>query len=844
MARKQDEITREILSKLDVVAEYRALGVDVSASEPDDDGWIPCHAFGREDSNPSAAICLTDGTYKDHGGDGANLTLWDFAAEKASRFPDWKSAKQYYAEKAGVKIPGRKKSGPFDHLEFMAWSDDLVGIWCSVFKPGVTPEAILAFGGKLARYRDQYTVIVLPIRSYDKPTANPVGAVLYNTSGGELPIFGTDGSVSWKKMKTTGGSDSGWVCPAGVFPLPGDNATWFRAIKCEGVSDALAIYSAMTPEQRQSIAILTNASGANEHPPLPAMEAFRGKRVDVIHDADRPGQYGSTGDVKFAPSDNGRQKIGWCGAIARESSECRNVELPYEIEEKHGKDVRDYLSDGHSIDDLMALADKAAPVAKGEIIVNEAVDDPHRLARLYIEHFGTDRATRMQTLVFWRDEFYTWRDCCYQKTPSAAELRSLLTTFIKQEFDRQNIIEQQESTKDAPECRKVTSSLLSNVLQAVQAMTMVSGVHEQPCWLDESQSNGWHAKEVFSLSNGNLHLPSLHANLPAEEYLKPPTPALFSPTSVAYAFDHNPPKPLQWMRFLKSIWPNDQESINCLQEWFGYCLLPDTRHHKMLMIVGVKRSGKGTIVDILQNLIGEQNSVSPKLSSLENSFGLQALVGKTLAIAADVRLSGRSDTASIIENLLSITGEDVQTIDRKYLPAITVKLNTRFVILSNELPSLQDASGAIVSRTLLLKTTVSFLNKEDKELRSRLLPELPGILWWAFAGYERLKKNGKFTEPKASLEITEELDRISSPAGAFISDCCIIGEEREVRSVDIYETWVKWCKEEGIERPGSRSQFFKKLRAADNTISAVRKREGGQRHCSYRGISIRGDLFT
>ncbi len=65
------------------------------------------------------------------------------------------------------------------------------------------------------------------------------------------------------------------------------------------------------------------------------------------------------------------------GAIAREASECRNVELPYEIQEKHGKDIRDYFADGKSFNDLIALADAVSPMSASEILANEAVDDPH-----------------------------------------------------------------------------------------------------------------------------------------------------------------------------------------------------------------------------------------------------------------------------------------------------------------------------------------------------------------------------------------------------------------------------------------------------------------------------------
>src|SRR5215472_9160659 len=98
-------------------------------------------------------------------------------------------------------------------------------------------------------------------------------------------------------------------------------------------------------------------------------------------------------------------------------------------------------------------------------------------------------------------------------------------------------------------------------------------------------------------------------------------------------------------------------------------------------MVGPKRSGKGTIA-------GPDNTVAPTLAGLGTNFGLAPLIGKRVAIISDARLGGRADQAAIGQRLLSITGEDTITIDRKFLPAWTGRLQVRFLILSNELPRL------------------------------------------------------------------------------------------------------------------------------------------------------------
>jgi hypothetical protein len=120
-------------------------------------------------------------------------------------------------------------------------------------------------------------------------------------------------------------------------------------------------------------------------------------------------------------------------------------------------------------------------------------------------------------------------------------------------------------------------------------------------------------------------------------------------------------------------------------------------------------------------MLGKDNVAGPTLSSLSERFGIAPLIGKPFAIISDARLSGRSDAAQIAERLLSISGEDAIDIDRKNKDAWHGTLPTRFLILTNELPRLADASGALVSRFIVLCLTESFYGKEDRGLTNKLL---------------------------------------------------------------------------------------------------------------------------
>ena len=217
------------------------------------------------------------------------------------------------------------------------------------------------------------------------------------------------------------------------------------------------------------------------------------------------------------------------------------------------------------------------------------------------------------------------------------------------------------------------------------------------------------------------------------------TPLLMNAGYLPFDFEPNYQSPIEWLSFLNSIWPNDQQCIDTLQEWFGYNLTKNTSFHKILLIVGPPRSGKGTIGRIMRALLGERNVVGPTLSSLSGDFGLKRWLNKSLAIISDARLSGKSENNIIIERLLSTSGEDPLTIQRKHRDPITTTLPTRIMIMTNELPDLRDTSGAIVNRYIILPMLKSWLGAEDLDLETAC-KELSQILVWSLEGLKRLKE--------------------------------------------------------------------------------------------------------
>jgi putative DNA primase/helicase len=377
------------------------------------------------------------------------------------------------------------------------------------------------------------------------------------------------------------------------------------------------------------------------------------------------------------------------------------------------------------------------------------------------------------------------------------------------------------------------SAMVGEVLAALKAVpgVLLADELQPPCWIGGGEGRPDSAR-LLALRNGILNLSDDPPRLIA------PTPDLFVVGSLGFDYAPDAPHPARWLAFLGEVLA-DPDSIRLARQWAGLTLTADTSFQKVLLLVGPKRSGKGTYARILTLLNGAGNVCAPTLATLGTNFGLASLMNKRLAIIGDARLSGRTDQAVVTERVLSISGEDAVSIDRKYRDAITLRLPTRLLMVTNELPNLKDASGALASRFIVLRTRRSFFGAEDRGLESALIAELPGILNWAIDGYRDLLACGKLTEPESSRAAMQELADLSSPVSAFVEDECRLGPGLSVEKPILFEWWRRWCSDHGINAVTSEPVFARDLTAACPGLRTERRRVGERRTRCWVGIALR-----
>ncbi len=353
--------------------------------------------------------------------------------------------------------------------------------------------------------------------------------------------------------------------------------------------------------------------------------------------------------------------------------------------------------------------------------------------------------------------------------------------------------------KDEPKPWAPNRHRIGDLLDALAAGVHLPEDVAMPSWLDERDYDGL----LVSCANGLLEV--------GRRALIPHTPWFLNGTSVPFEYAENAPGPARWVEFLETLWPGDAASQAALQEWFGYVVSGRLDLHKILLLVGPTRAGKGVISRILGALVGTENVAGPTLSSLNGDFGLAPLLGKTLAVVSDARLNGRGAHV-VVERLLSVSGEDTLTVNRKYREQWSGKLPTRLMLCSNELPQLGDASMAIAGRFVPLLLNQSWLGREDHHLEDELRQELPGILNWALDGLERLAVQDRFTRTPGADEAMVALQDLASPVAAFVRDRCVRGDH-EVAVDVLYAAYRGWDEDNGHVK-STKQVFGRDLRAA------------------------------
>lgn len=253
----------------------------------------------------------------------------------------------------------------------------------------------------------------------------------------------------------------------------------------------------------------------------------------------------------------------------------------------------------------------------------------------------------------------------------------------------------------------------------------------------------------------------------------------------------------RWLKFLDEIFNGDKELIRYVQKAVGYSMTGRTSEQCAFFLFGNGNNGKSTFLDVIRDIMGEYAmNIQPETIMVRAA---------TSAANSDIaRLKGARFVTSVEPNegmrineglLKQLTGEDTVTARRLYANEFEFKPEFKLWMATNHKPIIRGTDTGIWRRIHMIPFAVSIPDeKKDKELKSKLEREYPGILRWAVEGCLLWQREG-LKMPRAVREMCKEYRREMDVLSAFIDDRCEVAEKSFAKASQLYAAYAAWCDE-------------------------------------------------
>lgn len=261
---------------------------------------------------------------------------------------------------------------------------------------------------------------------------------------------------------------------------------------------------------------------------------------------------------------------------------------------------------------------------------------------------------------------------------------------------------------------------------------------------------------------------------------------------------------IEWERFIKEALNGDDSAVQLVQAFFRWALAPKPKEKYDLEVCwdlyGVPGTGKGTVIDILKQVVGEENTGWFSTKTFNNDNALSALMDKPVSICPDD--SGHLDDPGKFNRIIS--NEPVQ-VKRLYKDSFSTTLNTFLVRAYNKF--ITTTSGAQgLDRRIVAMAFSNIPKAVDPDLGKKLSAELPGIFNWAMSislteAKRRIRWSGNV---EAVRQASTERFLFNNPAYEFLLEFFPNGGEGKIR--DLHRSYAEWSKDKG-EQPLSEKVF-------------------------------------
>jgi P4 family phage/plasmid primase-like protien len=244
----------------------------------------------------------------------------------------------------------------------------------------------------------------------------------------------------------------------------------------------------------------------------------------------------------------------------------------------------------------------------------------------------------------------------------------------------------------------------------------------------------------------------------------------------------------------------EPEEIDLFQRWSGLALAGENLAQRLVILMGTAGGGKGTLIRVLNGIIGAANVGSLRADLLDDHFELGRLFDKTLLYGADVPDNFLNCKGASV--LKALTGGDPVTLEFKgsnERPQIICRFNAVVTCNSRLTVRLEGDAAAWRRRLVIIEFRMPKPENVIADLSERILAEeASGVLNWMLEGLDKILAAGwQLVLTAAQQKLVDDLLLESEGDVVFAKECLEKDGTESLTVLDCYDRYVAFCNERG-----------------------------------------------
>ncbi len=291
----------------------------------------------------------------------------------------------------------------------------------------------------------------------------------------------------------------------------------------------------------------------------------------------------------------------------------------------------------------------------------------------------------------------------------------------------------------------------------------------------------------------------------------------------------------KFLKFLNECHTSPEDKITLIEGISNILLGKSLNLEKVTMHVGNGQNGKSTLLKLVSDIIGIENTSSVSIHDLiEKRFTPAQLDGKMANIYADI-------TDKEINNLgifkMLVSGDSI-TVEHKNQPQFIMHSFAKHHFSCNKMPDIRDDTNATYRRFVVISWDVKFEgNNVNRNLLDELQEEKSGIFNLMVENAKTLFRNKSFRYEQSISDISKEMKNQANRERQFLFNNIEKNNSKFISKFELFSEYVSWCKNSGVKSVSSIKFNFEVSKQFG--IDPERRKISGQNIRVWSGISLK-----